>query len=31
MNDLFYKFIEKLELMPDQMADNIVKKFKLDN
>ena len=22
---------EKLELMPDQMADNIIKKFKLNN
>ena len=31
MNDLFIKFLEKLGLMPDQMADKIVKKFKLDN
>ena len=31
MNDFFFKFIEKLGLMPDQMADKIVKKFKLVN
>ena len=31
MNDLFFKFIEKLGLKPGQMADKIINKFKLNN
>ena len=31
MDDLFFKIIEKLGLMPDQMAAKIIEKFKLNN